>query len=160
LEKKELPGNLLLCSALAFFLAYFEYYYVTFNGVPYREMYQSSSLSVPPYLLFPVAPAIALTAILPIINNLVTCHDDSVRLNRTITMSLANLLWALTLYDISYYSFRSVFPMLTDPLGGCWITVAETPFLGLVGLLGVLWPTWYFATMPVAFSVYVAYYIS
>ena len=115
---------------------------------------------MPPYFLFPLTPALALPALIPIIDDIFAIHGDSVNISRDITLSMANFLSALTLYDILYYAFRSVFPLSTDPLAGHWITSGEAPFTGLVNFLGTMWPTWYFATVPVAASVYFAYYIT
>ncbi len=158
--KKELPVTLLLSSVFAYLLSYFEYYYVTLDGIPYREIYRVGFLGMPPYFLFPVAPAIALAACFPIINGLVSNRNEALQFNRALAISLANLLWALTLYDAIYYGWRSVFPLPTDPLAGFWITSGEASFLGLVNLFGTLWPTWYFATVPIVTSIYLAYYIS
>ena len=115
---------------------------------------------MPPYFLFPLVPALALPALVPIIDDISANHNDWTNIGRSIMISLANFLSALTLYDMVYYTLRSAFPLATDPLAGRWITPGEAPFTGLVSLLGVMWPTWYFATVPFVASVYLAYYIS
>jgi len=160
MRKKEFPRNLILCSALAFFFSYLEYYYVALDGIPYREMYQVGFLRMPPYVLFPLAPALAVVAFSPLLDDLMLRRFDWSEKNRTLVLACANFLWALTLYDTLYYVFRSMFPLPTDPLGGVWIRREEASIMGVVNLLGVLWPTWYFATLPIVISVYVAYYIS
>ncbi len=158
--RKEMPVSLVLSSALAFLLAYFEYYYVTLDGVPYREIGHSTVLGMPPYVLFPLFPAIALVTFLPILDNLLLHREDLSRLNRRLAISLANFLCAVTIYDAVYYTLRLFAPMSTDPLAGLWITGGEDSFLGLVNLFGVMVPTWYFATIPIALTIYLAYYIS
>lgn len=158
--RKEIPWSLVLSSALAGLLSYFEYYYVTLDGVPYREIGHSTVLGMPPYVLFPLLPLIALVTFLPILDNLLLHRNDLSHLNRRIAISLANFLCAITIYDAAYYALRLYAPMSTDPLAGLWITAGEDSFLGLVNLFGVLIPTWYFATIPILLSIYVAYYIS
>jgi len=160
MRKKEFPRNLILCSALAFFLSYLEYYYVALDGIPYREMYHFGVLNIPPYVLFPLAPALAIVAFSPLFDDLLLHRANWSERSRMIVVGCANFLCAVTLYDSLYYTFRSMFPLPTDPLGGFWIRRGEASIMGVVNLLGVLWPTWYFVTIPVVISVYVAYYIS
>jgi len=158
--RKEFPRSLMLCSALAFFLSYFEYYYVALDGIPYREMYHVGFLKIPPYVLFPLVPALAIVAFFPLLDDLLPHRSDWSERNRTLVLACVNFLWSLTLYDGFYYALRSMFPLPTDPLGGFWIRAGEASIIGSVNLLGVLLPTWYFATIPIVVSVYLAYYIS
>lgn len=160
MKKEEFLGYVVLCSVLAFIFSYLEYYYITLDGIPYREIYRAEFLNIPPYVLFPFAPVLALAAFLPTINDLFSRRRDLNELQRKFVVSAANFLWAMTLLDVLYYVLRFAFPHPMDPLGGLWITPGEAPLLGLVNLLGILWPTWYFATIPAAISVYVAYHIS
>jgi len=158
--RREYLGNLVFCSVLAFFLSYLEYYYVTLDGIPYREMCRADLLNIPPYVLFPLIPVLAGVAFFPLVNDLLLRRIHSSQMNRQLTISAANFLWALTLHNTFYYFLRARFPLPTDPLAGLWITPGEAPLLGLVNLLGILWPTWYFATIPATISIYVACHVS
>lgn len=158
--RKELPSSLIFSSALACLLVYFEYYYVTINGIPFRELDQTGIMGTPPYFLFPLAPIIIFAAFLPVINLVASKHVYSLQINRELGTSVANFLWALTLYDILFYVLRAFYPLPTDPLGGFWITQGEDSFMGLTNLFGTLLPTWYFVTIPLVLSIYIAYYIS
>jgi hypothetical protein len=158
--RKEFPVSLVLSSVFSYLLVYFEYYSVTLNGVPYREISVSGFMETPPYFLFPLLPALTLVALLPIIADLVLNRYDLSQVNRRLSLSLANFLWAITLYDALFYALRAFSPLPTDPLAGLWITAGEDSFAGLVNLFGTLLPTWYFATIPIVVSIYLAYYIS
>lgn len=157
--RKEFPISLVLASVFPYLLASFEYYYVTLDGIPYREISHAALMEMPPYFWFPLLPALALVALLPIIADLIL-NRNLTQVNRRLSISLANFLWAITLYDVVFYALRAFFPLPADPLGGHWITAGEDSFGGLVNLFGTLLPTWYFATIPIVVSIYLAYYIS
>lgn len=158
--RREFPVSLVLSSVFAYLLSTFEYYYVTLDGIPYREIGRVGFMEMPPYFLFPLLPALIIVALFPIVADLVLNRNLLSQINRSLLLSLANFLWALTLYDAVFYALRAFFPLSEDPLGGHWITAGESSFAGLVNLFGILLPTWYFVTIPIAVSIYVAYYIS
>lgn len=158
--RKEFPASLILASAFAYLLASFEYYYVTLDGIPYREINRAGFMQIPPYLLFPLLPALVLVSLFPLIADLAINHNPLSQINRRLLISMANFLWGITLYDAVFYALRALFPLPADPLAGHWIMAGEDAFAGLVNFFGLLVPTWYFATIPIAASIYVAYYIS
>jgi hypothetical protein len=141
-------------------LSYLEYYHVTLDGIPYREIDRGGILGMPHYLVFAVVPVIALITLLPLFDRWASHRFDRVQLNREFVVTMANFLWALTLNNALFYGFRFAAPLSTDPLAGHWITMGEAPFSGLVNLFGMLMPTWYFVTIPISIAVYLASYIS
>jgi len=151
---------LTLCFAV--FFAYLEYYYILFDGLPYRNVLEPVLFFLHPYHIFPIIPALAFIAFEPLIHQYLFEFSPKAEKIGLFVLGLANFFQGLTTLDFFWFVFRVLAPSSTDPLAGQWIRAGEWTALSLgwINLFGFSFPAWYLITLPLSIPVYIAFLIS
>ncbi len=142
---------------------YLEYNYLLIEGLPFREVKTPTLAFLYPYDLVFFVPLILLLALSPTLYQILNKNRPTEQsLKRYFALSIGGILIGLMLKDASWFLFRLVSPLGSDPLAYNWIRVSDytASFIGSVEILGVVLPIWYLALIPPIAAVFISLLIT
>lgn len=152
--------TLLVVIFFAFAFAYLEYNYILFDTIPFREAKPPAIANLYGYDLLVFIPALAVFSFSPFLHRALKRKHASLR--RSFAFGLGSFLMSLIIKDASWYLFRTVAPIASDPLAYQWIRPLDysATVLGYADILGARIPLWYIALLPLIVAIFVSLRIS
>ena len=145
-----------------FALTYLEYNFVLQDMIPYREAHTPDFAWLYSYQIAIFLPILIFIAIQPLIQQIYGKFQLKTPLRRPIALAIGCLLLGTIVIDMSWFLFRALTPIATDPLANQWIrpTDYSAALIGYAQIFTVILPLWYIAFLPPIIAIFVALIIS
>ena len=146
----------------AFALTYLEYNFVLQDMIPYREAHTPDVAWLYSYQITIFLPMLIFIAIQPLIQQIYGKTQPKTPLRRPVALAIACLMLGTIILDMSWFLFRTLTPLATDPLANQWIRPTDytAAFIGQAQIFTLTLPLWYIAFLPPIIAIFVALIIS